>query len=359
MGFAPVVAEWPGAGDGLPEGRPAAPSRRRSTRSRRGPARALRWPSTSIGTRSARTRRRPSRAVLDSLFLTTGQRVYEFEKAFEEYLGVPAVVCTAHAHGVAPPRDARGRHRSRRRGRHDADDVPLVGERDPLRGRHAGLRRRRPGDGEHRPGGGRGRDHAADEGDRRGRPLRPPRRHDGAPGDRRPARPRPRRGRGALRRGAARRRRARAARRLSAASASTRRRTSRAAKAARSRRATARRRTSSGSSARTGCRRTRPTATPGKYQHWDMERLGYKYNLSDVAASLLLPQLPKLAERLARREEICRRYEAAFRDDARGLVPDRARGRDLGAAPLHDLGRPREARRDPRRRSRRAGSASR
>jgi dTDP-4-amino-4,6-dideoxygalactose transaminase len=52
----------------------------------------------------------------------------------------------------------------------------------------------------------------------------------------------------------------------------------------------------------------------GKYQHWDMERLGYKYNLSDVAASLLLPQLPKLAERLRRREEICRRYEAAFRE---------------------------------------------
>jgi UDP-4-amino-4-deoxy-L-arabinose-oxoglutarate aminotransferase len=52
----------------------------------------------------------------------------------------------------------------------------------------------------------------------------------------------------------------------------------------------------------------------GKYQHWDMERLGYKYNLSDVSASLLLPQLPKLAARLARREEICRRYEAAFRD---------------------------------------------
>jgi len=51
----------------------------------------------------------------------------------------------------------------------------------------------------------------------------------------------------------------------------------------------------------------------GTYQHWDMERLGYKYNLSDVNASLLLPQLPKLAERLLRREEICRRYEAAFR----------------------------------------------
>jgi UDP-4-amino-4-deoxy-L-arabinose-oxoglutarate aminotransferase len=51
----------------------------------------------------------------------------------------------------------------------------------------------------------------------------------------------------------------------------------------------------------------------GKYQHWDMERLGYKYNLSDVAGAMLLPQLPKLAARLARREEICRWYEAAFR----------------------------------------------
>lgn len=50
----------------------------------------------------------------------------------------------------------------------------------------------------------------------------------------------------------------------------------------------------------------------GKYQHWDMEELGWKYNLSDILAALLLPQLPKLALRHRRREEICRRYEAAF-----------------------------------------------
>jgi UDP-4-amino-4-deoxy-L-arabinose-oxoglutarate aminotransferase len=63
----------------------------------------------------------------------------------------------------------------------------------------------------------------------------------------------------------------------------------------------------------------------GKYQHWDMERLGYKYNLSDVNAALLLPQLPKLADRLLRREEICRRYEAVFRETSGvsfPLVPD-------------------------------------
>ena len=52
----------------------------------------------------------------------------------------------------------------------------------------------------------------------------------------------------------------------------------------------------------------------GKYQHWDMERLGWKYNLSDINASLLASQLPKLGKRLFRREEICRRYEAAFRE---------------------------------------------
>jgi dTDP-4-amino-4,6-dideoxygalactose transaminase len=52
----------------------------------------------------------------------------------------------------------------------------------------------------------------------------------------------------------------------------------------------------------------------GKYEHWDMDRLGWKYNMSNVVAALLTPQLPKLKARLARREEICRRYEAAFRE---------------------------------------------
>ncbi len=48
------------------------------------------------------------------------------------------------------------------------------------------------------------------------------------------------------------------------------------------------------------------------YVHWDMVTLGYKYNLGDIQAALLLPQLPKLSANLARREAICRRYEAAF-----------------------------------------------
>jgi UDP-4-amino-4-deoxy-L-arabinose-oxoglutarate aminotransferase len=46
----------------------------------------------------------------------------------------------------------------------------------------------------------------------------------------------------------------------------------------------------------------------GRYQHWDMVELGYKANLSDIQASLLLPQLPGLLDRLARREAIARAY---------------------------------------------------
>jgi UDP-4-amino-4-deoxy-L-arabinose-oxoglutarate aminotransferase len=49
-----------------------------------------------------------------------------------------------------------------------------------------------------------------------------------------------------------------------------------------------------------------------RYQHWDMVELGYKMNLFDIQAALLISQLPRLAEQLERRERICRRYERAF-----------------------------------------------
>lgn len=53
----------------------------------------------------------------------------------------------------------------------------------------------------------------------------------------------------------------------------------------------------------------RYTAT---YQHWDMLELGYKGNMFDIQAALLLPQLERLDAYWQRREAICRRYEAAF-----------------------------------------------
>ncbi|SRR5579883_249579 len=51
-----------------------------------------------------------------------------------------------------------------------------------------------------------------------------------------------------------------------------------------------------------------------RFKHYDMEVLGYKCNMFDLQAAMLLPQLPRLEERLARREYICRRYEEAFKN---------------------------------------------
>lgn len=50
----------------------------------------------------------------------------------------------------------------------------------------------------------------------------------------------------------------------------------------------------------------------GTYQHWDMTELGYKANMSDIQAALLLGQIPRLEQQLQRRESIARRYEQAF-----------------------------------------------
>lgn len=52
----------------------------------------------------------------------------------------------------------------------------------------------------------------------------------------------------------------------------------------------------------------------GKYQHWDMDILGWKYNMDNIQAALLLNQLERIEERWKRREEICRRYEEAFKN---------------------------------------------
>jgi dTDP-4-amino-4,6-dideoxygalactose transaminase len=50
------------------------------------------------------------------------------------------------------------------------------------------------------------------------------------------------------------------------------------------------------------------------YRHYDVVFPGFKYNLTDVAASLGLVQLPRLAEWLSRRERIWARYDQAFAD---------------------------------------------
>jgi len=50
----------------------------------------------------------------------------------------------------------------------------------------------------------------------------------------------------------------------------------------------------------------------GLYQHWDMLRLGWKCNLDDIHAALLVGQLDRLDALWARRREIWLRYERGF-----------------------------------------------
>jgi UDP-4-amino-4-deoxy-L-arabinose-oxoglutarate aminotransferase len=49
-----------------------------------------------------------------------------------------------------------------------------------------------------------------------------------------------------------------------------------------------------------------------RYQHWDLEYCGWKYNMDNIQAALLIPQIGRIEERWKRREAISRRYEAAF-----------------------------------------------
>jgi dTDP-4-amino-4,6-dideoxygalactose transaminase len=49
-----------------------------------------------------------------------------------------------------------------------------------------------------------------------------------------------------------------------------------------------------------------------KYEHWDMVECGWKYNMDNIQAALLIGQLNRIDQLWQRREEISRRYEEAF-----------------------------------------------
>ena len=53
----------------------------------------------------------------------------------------------------------------------------------------------------------------------------------------------------------------------------------------------------------------------GRYEHWDMELLGWKYNMSNIQAAMLLNQLDDVETYWQRREKICQEYEKAFKDN--------------------------------------------
>ncbi|MHC3130097.1 MAG: DegT/DnrJ/EryC1/StrS family aminotransferase [Candidatus Bathyarchaeota archaeon] len=46
----------------------------------------------------------------------------------------------------------------------------------------------------------------------------------------------------------------------------------------------------------------------GVYKHWDMVECGWKYNMDNIQASLLLPQLKKVDEQWQRREKVYNKY---------------------------------------------------
>ncbi len=52
----------------------------------------------------------------------------------------------------------------------------------------------------------------------------------------------------------------------------------------------------------------------GLYRHWDMVELGYKANLTDLDAAMLRPQLPFVEEKRVKREKVARRYESMLRE---------------------------------------------
>lgn len=51
-----------------------------------------------------------------------------------------------------------------------------------------------------------------------------------------------------------------------------------------------------------------------RYKHWDMSVLGWKYNMDNIQAALLIGQLERIDELWKRRDEIWRRYDEAFKD---------------------------------------------
>lgn len=56
-----------------------------------------------------------------------------------------------------------------------------------------------------------------------------------------------------------------------------------------------------------------------KYQHWDMPVLGWKYNMDNIHAALLIGQIKRMDGLLARRDEIYAKYEEAF-SSSKGLT---------------------------------------
>jgi dTDP-4-amino-4,6-dideoxygalactose transaminase len=80
-----------------------------------------------------------------------------------------------------------------------------------------------------------------------------------------------------------------------------------------------------------------------KYKHWDMPVLGWKYNMDNIQAALLIGQLRRIDGLWKRRDEIYRRYEDAFAS-VKGIelmktVPDSRHARHLFSIQVPEIKR--------------------
>jgi dTDP-4-amino-4,6-dideoxygalactose transaminase len=70
------------------------------------------------------------------------------------------------------------------------------------------------------------------------------------------------------------------------------------------------------------------------YQHWDMISLGWKYNMDDIHASLLIGQIDSIDRYWKRRDEISKSYDKAFASIPSITIPKRY---DKSAAHLYTI----------------------
>jgi len=70
-----------------------------------------------------------------------------------------------------------------------------------------------------------------------------------------------------------------------------------------------------------------------KYEHWDMPIFGWKANMSNIQAAMLMNQIEHIEENWQKRERICRRYEDAFEGNPNirllKVLPNSKSGRHL------------------------------
>lgn len=62
------------------------------------------------------------------------------------------------------------------------------------------------------------------------------------------------------------------------------------------------------------------------YQHWDMEIPGWKYNMSNIQAAFLLPQMERIEMSWEKREALARRYESLLEGEPHVTFPQTLQG---------------------------------